>query len=199
MKGKDDSKEVKKEFNFNQVKEEIKKHFEDSLNVYKEEIKKIRTGRASTIIIEDIKVDYYNNLTPIKQLATISVSDASTLVISPWDKSVLKNIEKSLISSNLGLSISSDGSNIKVHFPPLTEERKKEIIKFLHTKAEEAKVAIRNIRHKYLKNVREAKETAHISEDTEKRYEQEIDKITHEYIEKIDSLTKTKEKEIMEV
>lgn len=196
MKGKE---EVKKEFNFNQVKEEMKKHFEESVNVYKEELKRIRTGRASTLIVEDIKVDYYNSLTPIKQLATISVSDASTVVISPWDKSVVKAIEKSLMTSNLGLSISVDGNNIRVHFPPLTEERKKEIIKFLHTKSEEAKIAIRNVRHKYLKVVRESKDSAHISEDLEKRYEQEIDKITHEYIEKIDSLTKSKEKEIMEV
>ncbi|MEN2998594.1 MAG: ribosome recycling factor [Brevinematia bacterium] len=189
----------KKEFNFNQVKEELKNHFEESISVYKGELKKIRTGRANTLILEDVKVDYYNSLTPLKQIATLSVSDPSTVVISPWDKSVIKNIEKALLVSNLGLGITVDGVNIRVSFPPLTEERKKEMIKFLHTKAEEIKVAIRNVRHKYLKIVREAKESAHISEDLERRFEQEIDKLTHEYIEKVDSLTKVKEKEIMEV
>lgn len=196
MKEKED---VKKEFNFNQVKEEIKKHFDDSINVYKEELKRIRTGRATTLILEDIKVDYYNNLTPIKQLATLSVSDATTVVISPWDKGVVKSIEKALISSNLGLSVVVDGNNIRVNFPPLTEERKKELIKFLHKKEEEIKIALRNVRHRYLKLVRDAKEVAHISEDLEKKYEQEIDKLLHEYIEKVESLTKAKEKEIMEV
>lgn len=190
--------EVKKEFDFNKLKGEMKTHFEESINVYKEELKKVRTGRATTLILEDIKVDYYNSLTPLKQLATLSVADPSTVVISPWDRSVVKNIEKAIMSSNLGLGVSSDGANIRVTFPPLTEERKKELVKFLHGKAEEAKIAIRNVRHKYLKVVREAKESAHVSEDLERKYEQEIDKLTHEYTEKIDSLTKAKEKEIME-
>lgn len=189
----------KKEFDFNKIKDEIKTHLEESINVYKEELKKLRTGRASTVIVEDIKVDYYNNLTPLKQVATLTVSDASTIVISPWDKGIVKNIEKALLSSNLGLGVNSDGNNIRVTFPPLTEERKKEIIKFLHGKAEEVKVAIRNIRHKYLKVIRDAKESAHISEDLEKRYEQELEKMVHEYLEKVDTLTKAKEKEIMEV
>ncbi|MFN4245281.1 MAG: ribosome recycling factor [Brevinematia bacterium] len=191
--------EVKKEFDFNKVKEEMKNHFENSINVYKDELKKIRTGRSTTLILEDIKVDYYNNLTPIKQLATLSVKDASTVIISPWDKNAIKSIEKALISSNLGLGVVVDGTNIRVNFPPLTEERKKEIIKLLHGKAEEVKVALRNIRHKYLKLVKESKESFHISEDLEKRYEQEIDKMFHEYTEKVETLTKTKEKEIMEV
>lgn len=191
--------EAKKDFNYNQVKEEAIKHFDENINMYKEELKRIRTGRATIAIIEDIKVDYYNNLTPLKQVATLTVSDASTILISPWDRGVIKNIEKALISTNLGLGVSVDGNNIRVHFPPLTEERKKEIIKFLHGKAEEARIVIRNIRHKYLKVIKNAKEEAHISEDLEKKYEQEFEKLTHEYLEKIDRLTKAKEKEIMEV
>ncbi len=191
--------EVKKEFDFNKVKEEMKSHFESSVNVYKDEIKKIRTGRSTTLILEDIKADYYNSLTPIKQLATLSVKDASTVIISPWDKGAIKSIEKAIISSNLGVGVIVDGNSIRVNFPPLTEERKKELIKLLHGKSEEAKVALRNVRHKYLKLVKEAKESFHVSEDLEKRYEQEIDKIFHEYVEKIDTLTKAKEKEIMEV
>ena len=191
--------EVKKEFDFNKVKEEMKSHFESSVNVYKDEIKKIRTGRSTTLILEDIKADYYNSLTPIKQLATLSVKDASTVIISPWDKGAIKSIEKAIVSSNLGVGVVVDGNSIRVNFPPLTEERKKELIKLLHGKSEEAKVALRNVRHKYLKLVKEAKESFHVSEDLEKRYEQEIDKIFHEYVEKIDTLTKAKEKEIMEV
>ncbi|MGB9621414.1 MAG: ribosome recycling factor [Brevinematia bacterium] len=191
--------ESKKDFNYNQLKEEATKHFEDTINVYKDELKKLRTGRANIAIIEDIKVDYYNNLTPLKQVATLNVSDASTIIVSPWDKSIIKNIEKALLSTNIGFSVSVDGNNIRVHFPPLTEERKKEVIKFLHNKAEEAKVAIRNIRHKYLKIIKQARNDAHISEDLEKRYEEEFEKLTHNYLEKIDNLTKAKEKEIMEV
>ncbi len=198
MKGKE--KEVaKKEFDFNQVKNEMVQHFDKSIEVFRDDLKKMRTGRPTVALIEDIKVDYYNNLTPLKQVATLTVPDATTILVSPWDKGVIKNIEKAIVSSGLGFGVSTDGNVVRVTIPPLTEERKKEIVKLLHSKAEEAKVAIRNIRHKFLEEVRSAKKEAHISEDLERRYEQEIDKITHEYLEKIEKLMKEKEKEIMEV
>jgi len=197
---KEKEKEVaKKEFNFNQVKNEIVQHFDKSIDVFKDELKKMRTGRATVALIEDIKVDYYNNLTPLKQVATLTTPDATTILVNPWDKGLIKNIEKAIVSSGLGFGVSTDGNIVRVTIPPLTEERKKEIVKLLHSKAEEAKVAIRNVRHKYLEEVRDAKKEAHISEDLERKYEQEIDKITHEYLDKIEKLTKEKEKEIMEV
>jgi ribosome recycling factor len=197
---KEKEKEVaKKEFNFNQVKNEMIQHFDKSIDVFKDELKKMRTGRATVTLIEDIKVDYYNNLTPLKQVATLTTPNATTILVNPWDKGLIKNIEKAIVSSGLGFGVSTDGNVVRVTIPPLTEERKKEIVKLLHSKAEEAKVAIRNVRHKYLEEVRAAKEEAHISEDLEKKYEQEIDKITHEYLDKIEKLTKEKEKEIMEV
>jgi ribosome recycling factor len=190
---------AKKEFNFNQVKNEMIQHFDKSIDVFKDELKKMRTGRATVALIEDIKVDYYNNLTPLKQVATLTTPDATTILVNPWDKGLIKNIEKAIVSSGLGFGVSTDGNVVRVTIPPLTEERKKEIVKLLHSKAEEAKVAIRNVRHKYLEEVRDAKKEAHISEDLEKKYEQEIDKITHEYLDKIEKLMKEKEKEIMEV
>jgi len=197
---KEKEKEVaKKEFNFNQVKNEMIQHFDKSIDVFKDELKKMRTGRATVALIEDIKVDYYNNLTPLKQVATLTTPDATTILVNPWDKGLIKNIEKAIVSSGLGFGVSTDGNVVRVTIPPLTEERKKEIVKLLHSKAEEAKVAIRNVRHKYLEEVRDAKKEAHISEDLEKKYEQEIDKITHEYLDKIEKLMKEKEKEIMEV
>jgi ribosome recycling factor len=197
---KEKQKEVaKKEFNFNQVKNEMVQHFDKSIDVFKDELKKMRTGRATVALIEDIKVDYYNNLTPLKQVATLTTPDATTILVNPWDKGLIKNIEKAIVSSGLGFGVSTDGNVVRVTIPPLTEERKKEIVKLLHSKAEEAKVAIRNVRHKYLEEVRDAKKEAHISEDLEKKYEQEIDKITHEYLDKIEKLMKEKEKEIMEV
>jgi ribosome recycling factor len=197
---KEKEKEVaKKEFNFNQVKNEMVQHFDKSIDVFKDELKKMRTGRATVALIEDIKVDYYNNLTPLKQVATLTTPDATTILVNPWDKGLIKNIEKGIVSSGLGFGVSTDGNVVRVTIPPLTEERKKEIVKLLHSKAEEAKVAIRNVRHKYLEEVRDAKKEAHISEDLEKKYEQEIDKITHEYLDKIEKLMKEKEKEIMEV
>jgi ribosome recycling factor len=197
---KEKEKEVaKKEFNFNQVKNEMVQHFDRSIDVFKDELKKMRTGRATVALIEDIKVDYYNNLTPLKQVATLTTPDATTILVNPWDKGLIKSIEKAIVSSGLGFGVSTDGNVVRVTIPPLTEERKKEIVKLLHSKAEEAKVAIRNVRHKYLEEVRDAKKEAHISEDLEKKYEQEIDKITHEYLDKIEKLTKEKEKEIMEV
>lgn len=197
---KEKEKEVaKKEFNFNQVKNEMIQHFDKSIDVFKDELKKMRTGRATVALIEDIKVDYYNNLTPLKQVATLTTPDATTILVNPWDKGLIKNIEKAIVSSGLGFGVSTDGNVVRVTIPPLTEERKKEIVKLLHSKAEEAKVAIRNVRHKYLEEVRDAKKEAHISEDLERKYEQEIDKITHEYLDKIEKLMKEKEKEIMEV
>ncbi len=197
---KEKEKEVaKKEFNFNQVKNEMIQHFDKSIEVFKDELKKMRTGRATVALIEDIKVDYYNNLTPLKQVATLTTPDATTILVNPWDKGLIKNIEKAIVSSGLGFGVSTDGNVVRVTIPPLTEERKKEIVKLLHSKAEEAKVAIRNVRHKYLEEVRDAKKEIHISEDLERKYEQEIDKITHEYLDKIEKLMKEKEKEIMEV
>jgi ribosome recycling factor len=190
---------AKKEFNFNQVKNEMIQHFDKSIDVFKDELKKMRTGRATVALIEDIKVDYYNNLTPLKQVATLTTPDATTILVNPWDKGLIKNIEKAIVSSGLGFGVSTDGNVVRVTIPPLTEERKKEIVRLLHSKAEEAKVAIRNVRHKYLEEVRNAKKEAHVSEDLEKKYEQEIDKITHEYLDKIEKLMKEKEKEIMEV
>ena len=197
---KEKEKEVaKKEFNFNQVKNEMIQHFDKSIDVFKDELKKMRTGRATVALIEDIKIDYYNNLTPLKQVATLTTPDATTILVNPWDKGLIKNIEKAIVSSGLGFGVSTDGNVVRVTIPPLTEERKKEIVKLLHSKAEEAKVAIRNVRHKYLEEVRDAKKEVHMSEDLEKKYEQEIDKITHEYLDKIEKLMKEKEKEIMEV
>ncbi len=159
----------------------------------------IRAGRANPAILNKIMVSYYGTLTPINQIAGISVPEARMILIQPWDQNVLKEIEKSLIEANLGISPMNDGKLIRLTFPELTEERRIEITKDVKKKAEEAKITIRNIRREANDDLQKTEKEANLSEDEVKRTEDQIQELTDRYTKKVDELMESKEKEIMTV
>lgn len=170
-----------------------------SVETFRGEIAKIRTGKATTALLDGVKVDYYGTITPLKQLGNVSVLDAHTLSITPWDKSVVSAVEKAIMVADLGLNPSSDGTNIRVPIPMLTEERRKELVKICKKMGEDAKIAIRNIRRDANEHLKKQEKEKKISEDELKDFEEEIQKVTNGHITNIDEIIKHKEKEIMEV
>ncbi|SRR5258706_12786598 len=163
------------------------------------EIAGIRTGRASVSVFDNLKVDYYGTPTPINQLATLHVPEPSLITIQPWDISQIGSIEKSIRSSDLGLNPANDGKIIRVPIPPLTEERRKEIVKRLHNIAEDHRVALRNIRRDANEHIKKLLKDKLISEDEDRRAHDEVQKMTDGHIQKVDAASKGKEKEIMEI
>lgn len=159
----------------------------------------IRTGRASPALVEKMPIEYYGNPTPLMQLATISVPEPRSLMIKPFDAATLKDIEKAIQSSDLGLNPNSDGKVIHLNLPPLNEERRRELVKHVHQRLEEARVAVRNIRRDVHNDMREYEKEKLITEDDLKRGEDELQKLTDRYVEEINKHGQTKEKEIMEV
>ncbi len=159
----------------------------------------IRAGRANPQILDKLTVDYYGTPTPINQLGSISVAEARVLVIQPWDKSVLKSIEKAIQTSDIGINPQNDGSVIRLTFPPLTEDRRKEIAKDIQKMGENSKVAIRSIRRDCLEKLKAMKKASEITEDDLKDGEKEIQKITDNFIKEVDDLSAAKAKEIMEI
>lgn len=182
----------------NEIYEEIKNEMEKALNFLKGEFSSIRTGRASRSLVDKIKVDYYGAHTPLMQLATISVPEPRTLMINPFDKTTVAIIEKSLMASDLGITPSSDGKVIRLNFPPLTEDRRKQLVKIVKKKAEDAKVTLRNIRRDYNEAVKDLKKEGEIPEDDMNKGLKQIQDYTDEYSTKIDEVVNSKEKEIME-
>lgn len=166
---------------------------------FEQELKKVRTGRASASLLDDIRVDYYGSPTPLGQVASVSVPDARTIIIQPWEKNVLGAIEKAILQSELGLNPNNDGSIIRVPIPPLTEERRKDIVKMCKKDAEESRVAVRNSRRDQIEALKKAEKEEHFSEDDRKRAEDEVQKITDKHIKMVDDLLAKKEKEVMEV
>uniref|UniRef100_A0A7V4JPL4 Ribosome-recycling factor n=1 Tax=Thermodesulfobacterium geofontis TaxID=1295609 RepID=A0A7V4JPL4_9BACT len=181
----------------NESLEEVKRKMEKSLKNFKEELSHIRTGRASVALLETIKVDCYGTKMPIPQIATVNVVEGKMLVIQPWDINLVKDIEKAIQKSDLGINPTSDGKTIKLVIPPLTEERRKELIKVASKLAEEARIAIRNIRRDVLEKFKTAKKKGEISEDDYLQLEKKVQKLTDEYIEKINIALKEKESEIL--
>lgn len=178
---------------------EFNDKMEKSLNSLAGEFAAVRAGRANPAVLDNIKVDYYGVPTPIPQLATVSVPEAHTIVIQPWDASVLKEVEKAINISDLGINPNNDGKSIRLAFPPLTEERRKELVKDIHKLAEQGKVAIRNIRRDavdYFKNLKKKNE---ITEDDLKICEKDIQDMTDKFIKNIDSMLADKEKELMAI
>ena len=163
------------------------------------ELATVRTGRASPHLLDRITVDYYGNPTPLKQLANVSASDARLLTVTPFDKSALGAIEKSIQESDVGLTPSNDGNLIRLQIPEMTEERRKEMVKVVHGVAEDGRVAIRNVRRDIMSDLRELKKEGEAGEDDERRAETALQKQTDEAIAEIDSLLKGKEEEILEV
>lgn len=180
---------------FKEIEEKMKK----AVEVVKKEFQNIRTGKPSVGIFDEIKVSYYGNMMPLNQVATLKVAEGRTVLIQPWDKSMIGEIEKAILKSELGLTPQNDGQVIRVVFPPLTEERRKELVKIVHKEAETGRVAIRNIRRDYLEIFKKEKQEGKISEDEFYRLQEELQKITDKFIEEIEKLIEMKEKEIMEV
>lgn len=181
-----------------EIFEETKERMGKTQVALKSELMRIRTGRASLSLLDGIRVDYYGTKTPLNQVATLSVPESRLIVIQPWDASVIKEIEKAILKSDLGLTPSSDGRLIRIAIPPLTEERRKELVKTVSKVCEEYKVAIRNIRRDANELVKSLKKDGDISEDDAFRAQGEIQKITDEQIEQVDVVYKEKEKEILE-
>jgi ribosome recycling factor len=172
---------------------------EKSVEDFKHTLTSIRTGRANVGLIDHIRADYYGTPTPLNQMASLGVPDPSCITVQPWDVSQLPIIEKAIRSSDLGLNPVNDGKIVRVPIPPLTEERRKELVKHLHKVLEDHRTAVRNIRRDENERVKKALKEKAISEDEEKKTLDEIQKVTDQYIEKLDSIGKGKEKEIMEV
>lgn len=179
--------------------EDIKRRMDKALKTLKEELSHIRTSRASIALLEGIKVDCYGTKMSIPQIATVNVIEGKILHIQPWDPNLLKEIEKAIQKSDLGLTPTSDGKSLKIVLPPLTEERRKELLKVVGKLAEEARIAVRNIRRDALDKLKAAKKNKEISEDEYNRLEKEVQKITDEFIKKIDQALAEKEKEILTV
>ncbi len=159
----------------------------------------IRTGRASPALVEKMPIDYYGSPTPLMQLATISVPEPRALLIRPFDGSSLKTIERAIIASDLGLTPNNDGKVIRLNLPPLTEDRRRDLVKIVHNRLEECRVAVRNVRRDLMKDLREFENEKMISEDDLKKGEEELQKLTDKMVALIDEIGKRKEKEIMEV
>jgi len=170
-----------------------------AVQALEEDLAGIRTGRASPALVERIQVEYYGVLTPLIQLASISVPESRSLLIKPFDASSLKAIERAILTSELGLTPNNDGKTIRLNLPPLTEERRRELVKVVHHRLEEARVAIRNIRRDSIKDLRDFEQEKIISEDELERGEEELQKLTDRFIEELNAVGIHKEKEIMEV
>ena len=182
-----------------EVKAEAQDKMEKSIQSLNHELRKIRTGRASLNVLDDIRVDYYGTSTPLNQMATLAVPESRLITIQPWDMSVIKDIEKAILKSNLGLTPSSDGKIIRIAIPPLTEERRKDIVKQVNKQCEEYRVAIRNIRREANDMFKDLKKEGEISEDDMFKAQDQIQKLTDDHISQIDKIYRDKEKEILEV
>lgn len=182
---------------------ELLKHTEEkmdkTLNALDREYKSVRAGRANVSVLDRITIDYYGVPTPIQQMAAVSTPEARTLVIQPWDASMLKEIEKAILTSDIGINPQNDGKIIRLNFPPLTEERRKDIVKDVKKTAEDAKVAIRNLRRDSLDKLKALKKDNSITEDDESSGEKKIQNLTDRFCKEIDNLCSNKEKEIMEI
>ncbi len=180
---------------YNDAEERMK----SAVQALEEDLAGIRTGRASPALVERLSVDYYGVPTSLVQLATISVPESRQLLIRPFDASTLRDIERAILVSDLGLTPNNDGKTIRLNLPPLTEERRRDLVKIVHNRVEEARVAIRNIRRDSIKDLREFEQEKLISEDELRRGEAELQKITDRYIEIVNAAGERKEKEVMEV
>ncbi len=172
---------------------------EKTIAALEREYKAVRAGRANASVLDRITVDYYGVPTPIQQMAAVSVPEARTLIIQPWDASTLKEIEKAILMSDIGINPQNDGRVIRLGFPPLTEERRKEIVKDVRKKGEDSKVALRNQRRDALDKLKALKKANEITEDDESNGEKKIQTITDKFCKEVDDLSAAKEKEIMEI
>lgn len=178
---------------------EFEVKMQKSIDAYRNELDTVRAGRANPNILSRVDVDYYGSPTPVNQIGTISTPDARTIVIQPWDSTTLKSIEKAILASDIGITPANDGKVIRLVFPQLTEDRRKELKKQVSKLGEDAKVAIRNIRREAMDKSKDMKKNGDMTEDEQKASEKSVQDITDKYIKNIDEITVAKEKEIMEI
>ncbi|RLC31256.1 ribosome recycling factor [Candidatus Woesebacteria bacterium] len=180
------------------IYQETRESMDKSIDALKNEFKRVRTGRASPSLLDGIRVEYYGTMTPLNQMASLSVPESRLITIQPWDVSVIKDIEKAILKSDLGLTPSNDGKLIRISIPPLTEEGRKQLVKVIYKKSEEHRIAVRNIRRDSNELLKGLKKDGEISEDDAFRAQDQVQKITDKYIKLIDDVCKEKEKEILE-
>ncbi|OHE56883.1 MAG: ribosome recycling factor [Thermodesulfovibrio sp. RBG_19FT_COMBO_42_12] len=185
------------------MEQELKRNITDrmarAVEALKRELASVRTGRASLALLDGIMVNYYGTQTPLQQLASLSIPDSRQIAIQPWEQKIIPDIEKAILKSDLGLTPINDGKLVRINIPPLTEERRKQLMKVVKKKAEEAKVSIRNIRRDINEELKKLEKEKHLSEDEVRRLQEETQKFTGSYIAKVDEILEHKEKEIMEV
>lgn len=183
----------------NEIKQDASTRMEKSVSVLRQEFAKLRAGRAHSSLLDHITVEYYGAETPLNQLANVHVEDARTLAVTPYDKTTVQAIEKAIMNSDLGLNPASAGQVIRVPLPPLTEERRKDFVKHVRAEAENARVAVRNVRRDAMSDIKELVKEKEISEDDARRGEEAIQGLTDKYVAEIDRLLEAKEKDLMEV
>jgi len=183
----------------NEIKQDTKQRMQKSIEALQSDFAKIRTGRASPGILEHVMVNYYGTETPLSHVAKINVADAKMLTVTPWEKKLIPDIEKAILNANLGLNPVTSGDIIRVPMPPMTEERRREMSKLARQEAENAKVAIRNIRRDANQHLKDLLKQKEVSEDDDRRAQDEIQKITDEFISKVDEHLSSKEKDLMAV
>lgn len=181
-----------------ELKKDAEHRMQKSIESLKEELRRLRTGRAHAGLLESVQVEYYGSNVPIKQTANITVEDARTIVVTPWEKNMVGPVEKAIINSGLGLTPVTAGTVIRVPLPPMTEERRRELVKVVRHSAEAGRVSVRNVRRDVLSDMKDALKEKLITEDEERRAQEEIQKLTDRYVAQIDALLKDKEAEIME-
>jgi ribosome recycling factor len=182
-----------------ELRKKTRERMDGAIEALKKEFGSVRTGRASLSLLEGISVNYYGTMTPLQQLASLSIPESRQIAIQPWEQRIIPDIEKAIMKSDLGLTPMNDGKLIRINIPVLTEERRKQLVKVVRKKTEEAKVAIRNIRRDANDELKKLEKDKHLSEDDAKKEQEEIQKITDFFVNKTDEILEHKEKEIMEV
>lgn len=183
----------------NEIKKDAETRMGKSITSFKTDLAKVRTGRAHTSLLDTIMVAYYGSDVPLSQVANVSVSDARTLSVSPWEKDMVSAIEKAIMSSGLGLNPTTVGTNMRIPLPPLTEERRKDLIKVVRKEGENARIAVRNIRRDAIGDIKSLLKDKDISEDDDRKAQDQIQKITDKKVLEVDELLKIKEKELLEI
>jgi len=183
----------------NEIKKDAQTRMAKSVDAFRQDLTKLRTGRATTALVDHLKVNYYGSDMPLSQVATVAVADARSITITPWEKGMVAAVEKAILASDLGLTPNTAGQVIRINLPPLTEERRKELSKHVHHEGENAKVAIRNVRRDAIQQVKELLKEKQVTEDDVRRSEEEIQKLTDKHVKDVDEVVKAKEQELMAV
>ena len=181
------------------IKKDARSRMSKSVEVLKHELTKLRTGRAHTSLLDHVSVSYYGSDVPLTQVASVSVGDARTLVVQPWEKKIVPDVEKAIMNADLGLNPATAGDVIRVPLPPLTEERRKEMIRVVRNEAEQARIAIRNVRRDAIQHLKALIKDEHLAKDAEKRAEDDIQKLTDSHVALVDQVLKDKEEDLLEI